>query len=133
VMGTALLVFVQLCGPTSCPSQHAGTVQGLWRLAGVMPAGAPTQEIPKGPKESYLYWFNLDGTVILMQETEEGKSILRGAWKENQDLENTGYQVVITWENGSINTVRVVKIMENYMILTGLGVAPMWFRFVRYF
>jgi hypothetical protein len=127
VIGATVVFFLQLCAADRGWGEQAGSVIGLWRLAGIMPAGVPTEEIPEGLTDRYFYWFYGDGTLALLQETEEGKTSHRGAWKQKEN------EIVITWENGVQNLVRVVKIGENYMILTGIGVAPLWFRFVRYF
>lgn len=113
--------------PSPCLGQRLGTLNGLWLLAGVMPAGLPMEEVPKGLTERHFYWFNDDGTLVLRIETANGRSDHKGLWKQD------GNRVVILWENGVKNRVRVVTLAQRSMILTGLDVRPLWFRFVRYF
>lgn len=106
--------------------QEAGSISGLWRLAGVMPAGMPSREIPEG-FEAQLYWFQHNGTVSFIVESSERRSQITGKWKQS------GNNVTIAWENGGRNEIKVVTLGENHMILTGLGARPLWFRFLRYF
>jgi len=127
LIGVVLACCLAPGAPAPGWSELAGSVVGLWGLAGVMPAGAPANEVLTGLRDSQVYWFLDDGTLSMFQETEEGRITHRGTWKQN------GNDIVITWENGEENLVRVVKIGESYMMLTGLGVFSLWFRFVRYF
>jgi hypothetical protein len=122
-----ILVTVVLHVPSTALGQRLSSMNGLWVLAGVMPAGLPMEEVPKGINERHFYWFHDDGTVSLRIETVGGSSEHKGVWKQN------GNRVVIVWENGVKNLVRVVTLAERSMILTGLDVRPLWFRFVRYF
>ncbi len=113
--------------PTLCPAQKLSTLNGLWILAGIMPAGVPMEEVPKGLTERQLYWFHEDGTLLMTVESDLGSTRHKGVWKLD------GNRLVIIWENGVRNLIRVVRLGERSMILTGLDVRPLWFRFVRYF
>lgn len=112
--------------PLGC-AQKLSTLSGLWILAGVMPAGVPMEEVPKGLDEKQSYWFSDDGTLSMTVESELGTIKHKGVWKLN------GNRLVIIWENGVKNLVRVVRLGDRSMILTGLDIRPLWFRFVRYF
>ena len=113
--------------PSLVCAQRLSTLSGLWMLAGIMPAGVPKEEVPKGLTEKQLYWFYENGTLLMTVETDLGSTNHKGVWKLD------GNKLVIIWENGVRNLVRVVRIGEHSMILTGLDVRPLWFRFVRYF
>ena len=123
VVAVAVLAHV----PSLASCQGATSVEGLWILAGVMPAGVPMEETPKGLTEREFYWFHENGTLLMTVESDTGRSKHKALWKQD------GNRLVIVWENGVKNLVRVVRIGGNSMILTGLGVRPLWFRFVRYF
>ncbi|MEW6137218.1 MAG: hypothetical protein AB1733_03225 [Thermodesulfobacteriota bacterium] len=111
-----------------CPwSEEVGTVWGLWRLAGVMPAGVVTEDAPSGLGEQHLYWFHEDGTISLLSGATGQGTDRKGRWKQ------AGNDVTIVWNDGHRDVVKVVRLGENYMILTGFDVRPLWFRFVRYF
>ena len=125
------MLMIALVAVTALPaagwswSEEAGSVRGLWRLAGVMPAGVPSEEVPEGMSDRQFYWFYDNGTVSLVVETPDGTTRHKGVWKQN------GNEVLIVWESGVRNMVRVVKLGEKHMILTGLDIRPLWFRFVR--
>lgn len=127
VLGLLLGLVAVYSAPAYAWSEEPGSISGLWRLAGIMPAGAPWEEIPGGIDERQFYWFHDDGMVSLIMESQESRTRLTGRWKQ------AGNSVTITWEDGAQSAVRVVKLSENYMILTGLDVRPLWFRFLRYF
>ncbi|MDQ7781788.1 MAG: hypothetical protein RDU20_02850 [Desulfomonilaceae bacterium] len=110
-----------------CSAQKISTLNGLWLLAGVMPAGVPMDEVPQGLNEKQFYWFHEDGSLSMTMESQLGSAKHKGVWKLDEN------RLVITWENGVRNLVRVVTLGERSMILTGLDVRPLWFRFVRYF
>ncbi len=118
---------MSLCVPSQCGAQKISTLGGLWILAGIMPAGVPTEEVPKGLIEKQFYWFHENGTLSMTVESDAGSTKHKGVWRLN------GNRLVIIWENGVRNLVRVVRLGERSMILTGLDVRPLWFRFVRYF
>lgn len=123
------IVLVALCLPSQGLSwgEQVGSIKGLWRLAGVMPAGVPSQEVPKGMSDRHFYWFQENGTVVLVIESGDSREQHKGVWKQN------GNEVAIVWESGIRSVVRVVNLGDRHMILTGLDVRPLWFRFVRYF
>ena len=95
-------------------------------LAGVMPAGFPSREIPEGFQRQF-YWFHHNGTVSVIVGSLPRRSQIKGKWKQS------GNDVTIAWKKGGRNVVKVVVLGENHMILTGLDVRPLWFRFLRYF
>jgi len=118
---------MSLCVPSQGCAQRLSTLSGLWILAGVMPAGVPMEEVPKGLTEKQFYWFHDDGTLLMTVESDLGNTKHKGVWKQD------GNRLVIIWENGVKNLVRIVRLGESSMILTGLDIRPLWFRFVRYF
>ena len=111
-------VLVALCLPSHglAWSEQAGSINGLWRLAGVMPAGVPSEEVPKGMNDRYFYWFQNNGTVVLVIESGDRREQRKGAWKQD------GNEVMIVWETGVRSLVRVVKLGDKHMILTGLTI-----------
>jgi hypothetical protein len=120
-------VAMSLHMPSVGCAQRLSTLSGLWTLAGVMPAGVPTEEVPKGLTEKQLYWFHENGTLSMTVESDLRSTLHKGVWKLD------GNRLVITWENGVRNLIGIVRLGEHSMILTGLDVRPLWFRFVRYF
>ncbi|MFH1117317.1 MAG: hypothetical protein V1792_25645 [Pseudomonadota bacterium] len=114
--------------PSQCFGQKIGTLGGLWILVGIMPAGVPMEEVPKGLIEKQFYWFHENGTLSMTVENDDaGATKHKGVWNLDGD------RLEIVWENGVKNMARIVRLGESSMILTGLDVRPLWFRFVRYF
>lgn len=127
LMWIVVVVATVVCVPSLSMCEQTTTVEGLWVLAGVMPAGVPMEEVPKGLTERHFYWFQEDGTLMMTVESPQGRSKHKALWKQD------GNRLVIVWANGVKNLIRVVRIGGNSMILTGLDVRPLWYRFVRYF
>jgi hypothetical protein len=129
---SSLSVFVAMALATLFPSlaialNLEGGIDGLWRLAGVMPAGVLSEERPEILDGQLFYWFLADGSVTLLSDTANGLKQERGRWQQR------GNQIAIVWESGLRLLIRVVKSEKDSIILTGFDVRPLWFRFDRFF
>lgn len=124
-VGIVLAMLFQ--SPAVAMNLGGGRVIGLWRLAGVMPAGVLSEERPEVLDGNLFYWFLEDGGVTLLNDTANGTKRQRGRWQQR------GNQIVIVWESGLRLSIRVVKSEKDSIILTGFDVRPLWFRFVRFF
>ncbi len=124
-MGMALTMLFQ--SPVVAMSWEGGSVSGLWRLTGVMPAGVLSEERPEVLDGYLFYWFLGDGSVTLLHNTADGTKRQRGRWQQRGD------QLVIFWESGLGLSIRVVKSEKDSIILSGFDVRPLWFRFTRFF
>jgi hypothetical protein len=129
--GFAMFVGIVLAtlfqSPAVAMNLEGGSVIGLWRLAGVMPAGVLSEERPEVLDGNLFYWFLEDGGVTLLNDTANGTKQQRGRWQQR------GNQIVMVWESGLRLSIRVVKSEKDSIILTGFDVRPLWFRFVRFF
>lgn len=124
-VGIVLAMLFQ--SPAGAMNFEGASVNGLWRLAGVMPAGVLSEERPEVLDGNLFYWFLEDGGVTLLNDTANGTKRQRGRWQQR------GNQIVIVWESGLRLSIRVVKSEKDSIILTGFDVRPLWFRFVRFF
>jgi hypothetical protein len=123
--GIVLAILFQ--SPAVANNWEAGGINGLWRLAGVMPAGVLSEERPEVLDGYLFYWFLDDGSITLLSDTADGAKRQRGRWQQR------GNQIVIAWESGLRLSIRVVKSEKDSIILTGFDVRPLWFRFMRFF
>jgi hypothetical protein len=103
------------------------SVQGLWRLMAVMPAGVPSEEIPDGFGGYLCYWFHDDGTVTLIRDRQSSTTRNKGVWRQK------GRNLTIIWKTGTRLILRVVRKRNDSLILTGFGLQPLWYRFTRVF
>jgi hypothetical protein len=113
--------------PAVALNRAGGSINGLWRLAGVMPAGVLSEERPEVLDGQIFYWFLGDGSVTLLNDTANRPKQQRGRWQRR------GNQIAIVWESGLRLLIRVVKSEKDSIILTGFDVRPLWFRFNRFF
>jgi hypothetical protein len=127
-IGVALITIgLALASSANCADSLVYSVQGLWRLMGVMPAGVPSEEVPDRLDGFLCYWFHDDGTVTMLTETRDGRGKQSGRWKQK------GRTVVIIWETGMRQSVQVVRNEGDSLFLAGFGARPVWFRFTRFF
>jgi hypothetical protein len=113
--------------PAVALNREGGSINGLWRLAGEMPAGVLSEERPEVLDGHIFYWFLGDGSVTFLRDTANGLKRQRGRWQQR------GNQIAIVWESGLRLLIRVVKSEKDSIILTGFDVRPLWFRFNRFF
>jgi hypothetical protein len=103
------------------------SVEGLWRLMAIMPAGVPSEETPQQLTRHVYYWFLGDGTVTVLNDNGEAKKGKVGVWKQK------GAEVVIVWNTGYRVRLRIVRSAKNFMIISGFDLRPLWYRFIRVF
>jgi hypothetical protein len=122
------MVLTTLCQlPAVALNRAGGSMNGLWRLAGVMPAGVLSEERPEVLNGQIFYWFLDDGSVTLMNDTAKRPKQQSGRWQQRGD------QIAIVWKSGLRLLIRVVKSEKDSIILTGFDARPLWFRFIRFF
>jgi hypothetical protein len=130
---TSLAVFASMVlamvfqAPGALANRQESSINGLWRLAGVMPAGVISEEVPEVFEGCLFYWFFDDGRVILLRDTAGLRERQQGVWRQNGD------QILIIWGSGLKLLIRVVKSEKDSIILAGFDVRPLWFRFNRFF
>jgi hypothetical protein len=103
------------------------SIVGLWRLMAVMPAGAPSQEIPEDLSGNLFYWFHRDGTLTLLVEEGAKRNQRVGLWKVR------GQRLMIALQNGPKFVVGIVTSATDHLVLAGIDTTPRWFRFTRVF
>ena len=103
------------------------SIVGLWRLVAIMPAGAPSQEIPEDLTGNLFYWFHRDGTLTLLVEEGAKRNHREGLWKKR------GQRLMIALENGPKFVIGIVTSAANHLVLAGIDASPRWFRFARVF
>ncbi len=103
------------------------SVQGLWRLMGLMPAGVPAEEVPGELAEHVWYWFHDDGRLAVFNDRRNSATRNTGLWRQK------GSKLTIVWKTGTRLILRVVRKTEDSLILTGFGLRPVWYRFTRVF
>lgn len=113
--------------PVWCFGVETPSVEGLWRLMAVMPAGIPSEETPQQLTRRLYYWFHGDGAVTVLNDDGEVKKRKVGVWKQK------GSEVVIIWHSGHKVRLRIVRSAQNVMIVSGFDLRPLWYRFTRVF
>ena len=122
--GMALAMLFQ--SPIAAMNREGGSINGLWRLVSVMPAGVLSEEKPEVLDGYLFYWFLDDGSVTLLSDTAGRIKQQRGMWQQSGD------RIIIIWKSGLRLSIRVVKSEKDSIILTGFDVRPLWFRFIRF-
>lgn len=103
------------------------SIVGLWRLMAIMPAGAPSEEIPEDLAGNLFYWFHRDGTMTLLLDQGAKRNRRAGLWKRR------GRRLMIILENGPRFMIGIVTSASNHLVLAGIDSSPRWFRFTRVF